>query len=373
MSLTPKEQFQNFLEKSQEILLIISPHFSGDAYSAALGLQEVLENQGKQTDLIFSGEIDEKFSFLKKSKSLLKTITGARDFVLSFNTSQNKISNVRWEKENDHTNIYVTPEKGSIDPRDFSFILAKFKYDLIIVIGCPDLETLGEIYEKNTDLFFEVPVVNIDNKSENENFGKINVVDVTAASCSEIIYDLLSQETVEKINTSSAQNFLSGIISATDRFQKKSTTPKTFFIASQLMGKGADQQEIIRWFYKTQSLPLLKLWGRIMAKLNWNDEIKMAWSEISVRDFVESRANPKMLPAILHKLQDNYTEGDLFMIIYNDTPASSIAIVKGRKKELLQKLSQKVNKKIQDDLLEISLQTPNSREVSQIIIDSLKI
>jgi nanoRNase/pAp phosphatase (c-di-AMP/oligoRNAs hydrolase) len=371
MSLTLQEQFQNFLKKSQDILIVLPPNFQGDNWGAALGLYNILNNSSKNTTILFAGEIQEKFSFLSSPKKQIKNISGARDFVLSFDTSRNKISNVRWEKENEHLNIFVTPERGTIDPRDFSFVLAKFKYDLIIVLGSPDLESLGEIYEKNTDLFFEVPVINIDNKSENDNFGKINIVDVTASSCSEIIFDLLEDNQKEKINKDTAQNLLTGLIAATERFQKRNTTPKTFFIASQLMARGADQQEIIRWLYKTQPLSLLKLWGRAMAKLNWNEKLKMAWSEISVRDFVESRANPKTLPLIMDKLRENYSEGKIFMLLFNDTPNSSVALIKTNQKEILQNLIEKMEGQIKNDLLEISLEISDLQKASKIILEKI--
>ena len=327
----------------------------------------MLEKSKKKPTLAFSGKINPKYSFLDIPQNFVQEITGARDFVLSFDTSRNVIDNVRWEKGNKHLNIYVTPEKGSIDPRDFSFVLARFKYDLVIVIGSPDLESLGDIYLKNTDLFFEVPVVNIDNKTENDSFGKINLVDVTSSSCSELIFSLLDKKQIEDLSESCARNLLTGIISATNRFQKRNTTPKTFYIASQLMAKGADQQEVIRWLYKTQPLPLLKLWGRAMAKLSWQEELSLAWSHLSVRDFVESRANPEMLDSIMEKLQENYNEGKIFMLLYNDTPKSSIALIRTSEKENLRSIQDKLQGKRKNGSLEISLPIPDLREASQEI------
>ena len=181
--LNPQEQFLEFIQKSREILIILPPEFQGDLWGAGLGLYDLLSKLGKNPTLIFSGDINPKFSFLEAPASFRKEISGARDFVLSFNTSRNKIGNVRWEKEDETLNIFVTPERGTVNPQDFSFILAKFKFDLVIVLGSPDLETLDDLYLKNTDLFFEVPVINIDNKSENDNFGKINIVDITASTC----------------------------------------------------------------------------------------------------------------------------------------------------------------------------------------------
>ncbi len=73
--------------------------------------------------------------------------------MLAFNTKFNKITNVKTERVEDELRIFITPEKGSIDPRDFSFIPAKFKYDLVISVGCADKESIGKVYEENPDIF----------------------------------------------------------------------------------------------------------------------------------------------------------------------------------------------------------------------------
>ena len=61
----------------------------------------------------------------------------------------------------------------------------------MVVLGSPDKESLGKVYEENPDIFYEVPVVNIDNHAENDNFGQLNIVDITSSSTSEIVADML--------------------------------------------------------------------------------------------------------------------------------------------------------------------------------------
>jgi len=223
-------------------------------------------------------------------ETILSSIAGARDFVLAFNTSRNKILGVRTEKTEDEIRIYLTPENGSIDPRDFSFIPAKFKFDLAIVIGAPDKESLGKIYEDNPDIFYEIPIINIDNHPENELFGQINLVDITASSTAEIVAETLEISDAKLFTEAVSESLLTGIISATDSFQKRNTTPKALKLASHLMDKGADQQKIVRSLYKTQPLHLLKLWGRVMAQVKWNEELKLIWAFVSIEDLVQARA-----------------------------------------------------------------------------------
>jgi len=303
MTLEPFEQLKKLLDDSKDILILIPEGPSGDAVGAAWAMYFFLEKKGNRPVIAFANNFPEKFSFLPRPEKILNEISGARDFVLSFNTEHNKIKGVRTEVKENAYNIYITPEKGSVDPRDFSFIPAKFKYDLIIVIDSPDLECLGKIYEKNPDLFFEVPVVNIDWHSDNERYGQVAIIDVMSSSSSEVVANLLERLNGISLDEKMAECLLAGIISATDSFQKKNTTPKSFLTAAILMDKGANQQEIVRWMYKTQPLNILKLWGRVMAKVKWDENLKIIWSEITVEDFIQSRSTPENLPVILEKMQ----------------------------------------------------------------------
>jgi len=372
MSLDPQQQFKNFLEKSKEILILLPQNPQGDAIGSAWAFYFFLKKRGFSPTIGLSGELPLKFSFLPKPEKIVKEISGARDFVLSFDTSRNKIIRLKTEEKEDQYNIYITPEKGSVDPRDFSFILAKFKYDLIITLGCSDLEKLGKIYETNSDLFFEVPIINIDRQSSNENFGQINLVDVTASSTSEIVSLTLEQSYPEALDEEVANCLLTGIISATNSFQENSTTPKTLLSAANLMDKGAKQQEIIRWLYKTQSFNILKLWGRVMAKLKLEESAKLVWAELTIEDFVYSRTHPEDLQAILEKLKENYSEGKTFLCLFNNTPESTVALVKASSPELLKKLAEFFSGEIKQEILEIKINSGNLPETGKIVVDKIK-
>jgi len=372
MSLEPREQFKKFLENSKEVLILIPENPSADAVGSAWALYYFLEKKMISPTIAFSNHLSLRFDFLPRPEKIISDISGARDFVLSFDTSHNKIMRIRQEEKNERFNIYITPEKGSIDPRDFSFILAKFKYDLIIVIDSSDLEKLGKLYIQNTDLFFEVPIINIDHKSDNDNFGQINLVDVTASSSSEILAGIFENLDPSLIDEKIATCLLTGLIGATDSFQKKNTTPKALSSGAILMEKGANQQEIIRWMYKTQPLHILKLLGRAMSKINWNAENHLAWSPIAVEDFVQSRSSFSDLPLILEKLQENYSEGKIFMLIYNDTPQSSVALIKVSSAETAKKIYPLLRGNINKEFLEVRITNSDLEKVGNILAEKIK-
>jgi nanoRNase/pAp phosphatase (c-di-AMP/oligoRNAs hydrolase) len=374
MSLDNAQQFNNVLKSAKHVLIFMANNTSGDAVGSAWATYFFLKKMDiEATVVVTNGQQSlERFAFLTKPDDLIDSLAGARDFVLAFNTKFNKITNVRTERVDEELRVFITPEKGSIDPRDFSFIPAKFKYDLVIVLGSPDKESLGKVYEENPDIFYEVPVVNIDHHSENDNFGQVNIVDISASSTSEVVAEILQKIDAKNIDQAMAESLLMGIIEETNSFQKKNTTPKSLRIASELMSKGADQQKIIRYLYKTQPLHLLKLWGRVMARLFWEDQLQLAWAPVYLEDFVQSRSNPTDIPFILDKIKENYSAGKIFMVLHNETADTVRGVIKCANYEQLKKVAQILELAINGDTLEFSKQANDTVEAGQQIAEKLK-
>jgi len=371
MSLTPSKQFQDLLQKTTSPLLILPSYPSKDALASAFALASLLKNIGKEATLACENmnEYKQTLTFLEKPENMLSSITGARDFVLTFNTLRNKILDVRTEKSEEEVRIYLTPENGSIDPRDFSFIPAKFKFDLAIVIGAVDKEHLGKIYEENPDIFYEVPIINIDNHPENELFGQVNLVDITASSTAEILAETLEGADVKVATETVNESLLTGIISATESFQKKNTTPKALKLASHLMDHGADQQKIVRALYKTQPLHLLKLWGRVMAQAKWNEEMKLIWAFVTIEDLVQARAHAEDLPSVLEKIKSNYSAAHLYMILSLETNGSVHGIALAQNNEALLSFAKRFPEGVlQGETFSFTFLASTSDEAEQIIL-----
>lgn len=374
MALEPVQQLQKILTESKNVLIFLPQNPNGDAIGAGWAFYFFLKKKGIETTIAFGNETGsaEKYQFLPQPENLTHNISGARDFMISFNTKYNKIMNIKTETENEEFKIFITPEHGSIDPRDFSFIPAKFKYDLVIALGCPDKESVGKLYEENADMFYEIPVVNIDYHSTNDNFGQINLVSLTSSSVCEILAETLEQIDPYSLDDKIAESLLTGIISATESFQKKNTTPKALQVAAKLMDKGADQQKIVRYLYKTQPFNVLKLWGRVMARLKWDEELKLVWAPVLLEDFVQSRSKPIDLPFILEKIKDNYSAGRFFMVYYKESDDVIGGMIKCPRNGDAEKIAKIFNGQVFQDIVKFKIENQNMAEVEQEIIAKLK-
>ena len=316
MGLNSQEQIKDQINKNEAILVCVGKNPEGDALGSALALYGALKKMGKKVDIACPSVILEKYSFMPEADSIAHKLDGARDYVFSLDIDKKKLQQLRYEVEENKLKIFITAKNGEISKDRISLESARFSYELIIVLGTSDLESLGSLYDENSELFYDVPVVNIDNNPSNEYFGKVNVVDVAASSTAEIVFNLINELDENLIDEKIATNLLTGVIAATESFQNKNTTPKAFMTAASLIAKGANKQDIIRYLYKTKSVSMLKLMGKAMTGLKYNGQYKLAWSLIEDDSFLKANASASINLAI-KELAQSSPEFDLFFLLYN--------------------------------------------------------
>lgn len=328
MGLSPKEQIIEQIKKSETVLLCVAKNPNGDALGSALGFYLALKKLGKKTDVISPTPILEKYSFLPSSSLITHKLEGARDYIFLIDIEKDKLQQLRYEIQDNKLKIFITAKDGNLNEKSATLESSKFKYDLIIVLGTADLENLGNVYDENSELFYEAPVVNIDNNPSNEYFGKINLVDVAVSSTSEIVYNIISElsELDEKLfDENIATNLLAGIISKTDSFQNKNTTPKAFLTAASLIAKGANKEDIIRYLYKTKSISVIKLMGTVMSALKYNSRHKLGWAVVDKDDFERTNTTAENLNLVVSELANSSPEFEMLLLLYrNDSAISGI-------------------------------------------------
>ncbi|MCK4525688.1 MAG: hypothetical protein KAU07_04575, partial [Candidatus Andersenbacteria bacterium] len=115
-----------------------------------------------------------------------------------------------------------------------------------------------------------------------------------------------------------ATNLLTGIVSKTNSFQNKNTTPKAFLAAASLITKGANKEDIIRYLYKTKSISVIKLMGTIMSTLKYSSQYKLGWSVIDKNDFEKTNTTPENLNLVVSELANSSPEFDMMLLLYKN-------------------------------------------------------
>lgn len=305
------KQAKNLIEKSENILIAPNPELSGDNLGSALALFFTLRKLGKNVNTSIK-EIPDRFRFLINNQGRSQS----QDFVVSVKDPQKNISALRYEKTDQDLKIYLTLGQGELKINDLALtapVPAVFdfspgqKFDLLITIGVKSPEDLPDFFSQNNRLFYQVPILNIDNQLSNEGFGDINLLKTTS-SLSEISMSLIEELDPTKMifDQTIARSLLMGIVWAWQNFRHPRTRPQTFEASAFLMEKGANLQEIVHHLYKQRNLPQIKLLGKALEKLNFNQEKNLYLISLKESDFQECLASSQDLVGVLEELRLNF-------------------------------------------------------------------
>lgn len=323
--LKPEEQIFKQIDKAKNILIAFPSNWEADFVCSSIALYLFIKERGKNVEIVAAkNEKKQKnYSFLIGFSEIKNKLDHLRRFIVSLDISKTKVSQIKYVIEKNQLNFIVSPENGWFEKKDVSSRAGEFRYDLIITIGANDLESLGEIYDKNIEFFYKTPIINIDSKASNEEFGQINLVDISKTTISEIIFETIKSEQQNIFNENIATNLLAGIILQTKNFRTGKLTPETLMTTSELMKLGARREEIINQLHKNRRISDLKIWGKILNKLKISDK-GFAWSQIEKEDLLEKNLDFESLKDLIEELMSGLDNIKIMLIIINKEDGKSI-------------------------------------------------
>ncbi|KKQ40839.1 MAG: Phosphoesterase RecJ domain protein [Candidatus Magasanikbacteria bacterium GW2011_GWA2_37_8] len=329
MALDEIQQLQHLFTESKHVLLVFNRSDRGDALASALACKTFLEKQHKQADIVADDFVLSKnFSFLSGAEKIQPVLTHLQKFIIKVDVSKAPVETLSYDVKDGWLSIYLTPRQGHITKDELRTAQSTYKYDLIITFGVSDLESLGGVFLNNTDLFYRTPIINIDHQPNNEHFGQINLVEITATATAEIVLKTLKQLNKSLIDTPIATAILTGMIVATQSFKTPNVNPDTLNYASELINLGAKREEIVHNLYRTRTLSTLKLWGEALTNLNHDQTAKLSWVTIDSNQIARAGANEDELKDIIFELINSAPEAEMILLIY-ETKINNLPAVKG--------------------------------------------
>lgn len=317
MALDTTQQIHQLLEEKKHILITFRQQYSYDSVASALALAHYLERQGKRVDIVCDAfTLPKQLSFLPKSNTISAQFSHLQKFIVTIDVAKTGLNELSYDVKEDKLRIFITPKEGFLTRDQVRTAQTDFKYDLIVAIDTPDLTALGRLYEHNSDLFYNTPIINIDHAPQNEQYGHINLVDLTKVSTAEVLFELLQQLGQEYIDEPIATSLLAGMIAVTRSFKSEHVKPTTLATASKLMSLGANREHIVQNLYRTKTIATLKLWGQALAHLTQYRDLSLVATSITRDDFSRSGATEHDLYDIIDELIANAPEAKMILLIH---------------------------------------------------------
>ena len=229
----------NAINQAQNILLVSHEKPDGDTLGASLALAHFLEKLNKKYKHFCADKPAAYFNFLPKIEKI---------------TTDLKTLNIQ-------------------------------EHDLIITVDCGVL-IRTKIAPTILAAKNNPTIINIDHHDTNKYYGHHNLVIKNASSTSEIVYNFFDFHNI-KIDKYMATSLLTGILTDTMNFTNGATTQNSLHIASKLLDQGARLNQIISYLSQNKSIITLRLWGKVLSKIEFINDYNFAYIVISEQDLLE--------------------------------------------------------------------------------------
>jgi phosphoesterase RecJ-like protein len=182
----------------------------------------------------------------------------------------------------------IEAERTELDPAS--------TYDLLVVVDCGTFDRVGEIGRRHAELFEQMPRVIIDHHISNSGSSTpaADWVDAGSAATCEMVVLLAARLGVplDVADGGMAAALMAGIIMDTSTFAHSNVTPRTLQVAAALVEAGAPLADISRRLYRTKPDGQLRLFGRVLGRLEAADGGRVVWSSLLDSDLAATGTSP---------------------------------------------------------------------------------
>jgi len=163
-------------------------------------------------------------------------------------------------------------------------------YDVLLSLDNSYIHRLGKLAETIPHL--HCAKISIDHHVFRGSFADISIVDETASSIGEMIYNLIKELGI-KIDCLIAEPIYMSIVTDTGYFSYPNTTPNAHLIVAELMQLGIDANRIHSLVYMRNTLEQAKLLGLSMETLRTAAEGRLAYFYITLAMCRKTKMKPE--------------------------------------------------------------------------------
>ena len=225
------------IKLSEKIVVLTHESPDGDAIGSSLAMKLMLEQLGKQADVIIP-EYSRLFGFLPSADQIKES---------------SEITN----------------------------------YDLAISVDCADLKRLA----KNEYFENAKRTIVIDHHGSNKMYGDMNYVNPVSPACCEVLVGMFGYFNID-ITKELGTCLVTGIITDTGGFRHDGVNPETFEFTAELMRKGVNIPRIYKKVLRTITKANFLLQKRVIDRMELLEDGQITYTYITKKDEEEVNAEP---------------------------------------------------------------------------------
>ena len=287
---------KNVLDKSSNIWIFPSPDINKESLQASLALYYSLNKMGKNANLIAQQDV---------SQDLEGLVNNAKTASIMINVADKEVKELSFEKNGNFVKIDLDLKGSQISLDDITITSPPQSKnpDLVFTIGVQRLSDLEDLLEENFKIFYEKPIINIDNQDNNEKFGQINFIN-TGYDLTKILGYLLGQIDQNLID-SKVGKYLNLEAAKPERIERpqepwKSTAPVIEEKIQTMLASNHPAHDLV-----DPSAARLKLFAKAVANLQIQQQTHLPTITLTSQDLTELGLTSKDLIPVIKQFKDN--------------------------------------------------------------------
>jgi nanoRNase/pAp phosphatase (c-di-AMP/oligoRNAs hydrolase) len=201
------QQVNALLTPVKEAVIVLRPNPDFDTVAAGLALGLSMKKIGRRSRIVTPSPINPEavFADIKKEEvpevlianlDQIVNYLPAKQLQITVDYSSGSFAEGKMDKVENGLSLTMVPEQGQppIEPQNVATQIIESRPDVAITLGLENLFNLNDFYRQNQNFFTKTTIINIDNHSNNMNYGKGNLIDAKASCLSEMVtlmlYDL---------------------------------------------------------------------------------------------------------------------------------------------------------------------------------------
>jgi phosphoesterase RecJ-like protein len=200
-------------------------------------------------------------------------------------------------------------------------------YDLLVVSDCGTLDRIGEVRDRHPGLFSGLPRVVVDHHVSNDAKGDADWIEPEAAATCEMV-TLLARRlgvALDREAGALATALMAGIVMDTATFAHPNTTPRTLAVSAALVAAGAPLADISRRLYRSKPTRQLRLFGRVLDRLESLYEGRVIHSTLLDVDLAATSTEPSHAEGIIDMLAQS-EEAEVAILFKEAGPATRVSV-----------------------------------------------
>jgi phosphoesterase RecJ-like protein len=200
-------------------------------------------------------------------------------------------------------------------------------YDLLVISDCGTLDRVGDVRNRHAELFDRLPRVVIDHHASNDATGEADWIEPDAAATCEMVALLTLRLglSLDRDDGALATALMSGIVMDTATFAHPNTTPRTLAVSAALVEAGAPLSDISRRLYRSKPTSQLRLFGRVLDRLESVDGGRVIFSTLLDADLLATGTQPPHSEGIIDLLAQA-EEAEVAILFKEAGPATRISV-----------------------------------------------